>query len=88
LSLIRSAWQACFGEDITQKRRTGPDQFRAFCPSHSERNPSCDVSIAKDAWICRACGASGGYLALVIAAGYATTKGEAASWLERHGVRL
>ena len=86
--MIDRVWQAVFGETVATKRRTGPDQYRVLCPFHVERHPSCDVSLAKNTFICRSCGAAGGYLDLVIRAGNASTRAEAARWLERHGVRL
>lgn len=86
--MIREVWQAAFGEDVTTKPKSGPDQHRVLCPFHHERNPSCDVSIRKDAFICRSCGKKGGYLDVVVLAGYADTRASAARWLENHGVRL
>lgn len=78
---IRIAWKAVFGEDITSFRTSGPEQYRGLCPFHNDHTPSCDVSLTKNAFVCRVCNAHGGVLDLVIEAGYATTRAGAAAWL-------
>jgi hypothetical protein len=83
---IRTVWKAVFNEDVTGGKKSGPEQFRVICPFHHDHAPSCDVSLAKDAFICRSCGAHGGYLYVVIRAGYAENNREAMAWLERRGV--
>jgi hypothetical protein len=82
---IRLAWIVLFGCDPVTARKSGPDQHRVMCPFHSERNPSCDVSLAKNAFICRSCNTRGGTLDAVIRGGRATTRSEAAQWLRDRG---
>ena len=85
-SMIARVWELVLGEPV-KGQRTGHEQYRVRCPFHEDRHPSCDVSLAKDAFLCRSCGAAGGYTDVVIRAGYAQTKAEAMRWLARHGVR-
>ena len=82
---IRRTWILLFGCDPVTGRKSGPDQRRVLCPFHSERNPSCDVSLSKNAFICRSCNARGGTLDVVIRSRRATTRSEAAQWLRDHG---
>jgi len=86
--MIREVWQACFGQDVTAAKKSGPNQYRVLCPFHSEKSPSCDVEIVKNVFTCRSCEAHGGYLDVVVLAGNAANRREAHEWLERHGVRL
>ena len=86
--VIAEVWQLAFGESLNGKRPSGPNQVRVVCPFHADHSPSCDVSLTKDAFCCRSCGASGGYLDVIIKAGYVTSRREARDWLERRGVRL
>ena len=86
--MIEDVWLLAFGESLAGKRRSGPDQVRVVCPFHDDHSPSCDVSLAKDAFFCRSCEAKGGYLDVIVRAGYASSRSEAAAWLERRGVRL
>ena len=88
MTAIERVWFATFGESIGSKKKSGPGQVRVLCPFHQERNPSCDVSLEKNVFVCRSCGASGGYLDVPILAGNARDRREAAQWLERRGVRL
>ena len=85
--MIERVWFAVFGESLADKRRSGPKQVRVICPFHQDRSPSCDVSLAKDAFFCRSCGAAGGYLDVVVKAGLADSRRDAAAWLERRGVK-
>jgi hypothetical protein len=82
---IRHTWILLFGCDPMTSRKSGPDQHRVMCPFHSERNPSCDVSLSKNVFICRSCNARGGTLDAVICGGRATTHSEAAQWLRDRG---
>lgn len=82
---IRRAFYALFGEDLVQCPKSGPNQRRTLCKFHLERNPSLDVSLEKNVFRCRSCGASGGVLDAVILAGRAETRSEAARWLKAHG---
>jgi len=84
--MIAEVWAAVYGEELASKRRSGPDQVRVLCPWHPERHPSCDISLRKNAFICRSCGAQGGYLDVVVLAGFAHDRREAAKWLERRGI--
>ena len=84
--MIADVWLLAFGETL---HPNGKPNIRVTCPFHSpDRHPSCDVSLAKDAFCCRSCGASGGYLDVVVRAGLADTRHEAAKWLERRGLRV
>ena len=86
--MIREVWQAVFGEDITARKASGRNQFRVVCPFHDDHSPSCDVSTAKDAFVCRSCGAAGGYLDVVVRAGFADSRRSAVEWLQRRGLRV
>jgi hypothetical protein len=57
---------------------------RVRCPSakHADSHASCDLDLARSVWKCRTCGAGGGVLDMVIAAGKANHRAEAAQWLE------
>ena len=75
-------------EIATHTTVTAPERggnHRVKCPSrgHIDGRPSCDLSPAKDAFVCRSCGESGGKLDLIIAAGHAQNRRDAAVWLER-----
>jgi hypothetical protein len=82
--MIAEVWRAVFGEMIPgpHHRRTGPDQYRVLCPFHHDNHPSCDVSLAKNVFLCRSCGAKGNSLDVVILAGFAADRRQAAQWLE------
>jgi CHC2-type zinc finger protein len=82
---IRKAWRVVFGADPIDGRKSGPSQHRVLCPFHEEHEPSCDVSLSKNAFLCRSCGAKGGVLDVPICAGYVRSQAEAAKWLERVG---
>jgi hypothetical protein len=86
--MIAEVWQLAFGQSLLGKPRSGPNQVRVVCPFHDDHSPSCDVSLEKDAFFCRSCDAHGGYLDVVIRAGYAANRREAAAWLKRRGLRL
>lgn len=85
--MIREVWHAVFGEDITSKKRIAANTFRTLCPYHLENSPSCDVNTEKNVFICRSCGTSGGYLDVVVKAGYVNDRRQARIWLERRGVQ-
>jgi 5S rRNA maturation endonuclease (ribonuclease M5) len=57
---------------------------RVICPSaiHNDSEPSCDLSPAKNSWICRSCEAKGGVVDLPIAAGLAANRVESFTWLK------
>lgn len=59
-------------------------RYLVICPSreHSDTHPSCHLTPAREAWICRSCGAKGGKLDLVVAAGHVDDRAGAARWLE------
>jgi CHC2 zinc finger len=82
---VRRAWSLAFGYDIVSKKKSGPDMYRTLCPFHDERNASCDVSLSKNSFICRSCGAHGGTLDVIVRAGYATDRRDAAQWLKDRG---
>jgi len=54
------------------------------CPvtGHEDNHPSCLMNEVADRWRCLACGARGGMLDVVIAAGHAVDRAGAARWLE------
>lgn len=85
--MIEKVWLRLYGEDVTTKKRTGPQQFRVLCAFHEDRHPSCDISVAKDAFICRSCGAAGGYLDVIIREGLALNRSDAMRWIERNGLK-
>ena len=87
LLLIAEVWFATFGEQLHDKRRSGPDQVRVVCPFHADHSPSCDVNLKKDVFLCRSCGAKGGYLDVLIHAGLVQSRRDAAAWIERRGLR-
>lgn len=82
---IRQTWIFCFWDDPATHKKSGLNQYSVLCPFHAERHPSCDVSLEKNVFICRSCGAKGGALDTIILAGYAQTRSEAAKWLEARG---
>jgi hypothetical protein len=53
-----------------------------LCPLHSEKTPS--FTIFRGGFYCHGCGAKGGIAALIIALGFASTRAEAAIWIEEH----
>lgn len=61
---IANVWQQLYGEDLATKPiKAG--QVRVHCPFHRDHNPSCDVHLDKDTFLCRSCGTGGGILTLV-----------------------
>lgn len=54
------------------------------CPvnEHEDRHPSCLLDETRNRWRCLSCGAKGGMLDCVIAAGHAVDRAGAARWLE------
>ena len=85
--MIEKVWFSLYREDIKTKKTSGPSQYRVLCPFHRESNPSLDISLAKDAFICRSCGASGGYLDLIIREGLADNRCDAMRWIEERGLK-
>ena len=47
-------------DNIATIKTTDPDQLKACCPFHDDKNPSLSISISKGAYYCFACGAKGG----------------------------
>ena len=45
-------------------------------------HPSCDLDLVKNVWKCRSCQVGGGIVTLIIAAGQAKSRPEAAVWLQ------
>ena len=88
MTSIRDAFRAAFGEDVAAGRKTGPTQHRVRCAFQEDHHPSLDVDVAKNVYACRSvnCGAHGGVLDLIVAAGYAGDHREAAQWLRRRGL--
>jgi hypothetical protein len=86
--IIREVWMAVHGDDPTVGALSASEQHRVVCPYHFEKNPSCDVSISKNAFKCRACPAEGGVLDVVVLAGEARTRAEAITWLASRGVSV
>ena len=80
---IARVWRALYGDDPSDGKRSAPMQYRVTCPFHADRNPSCDVSISKDTFICRSCGAAGGVLDLVMRE-LACEHAEARAWIAAH----
>lgn len=87
--MIAEVWRRLYGEDVASGRKVGPDQYRVRCPAHQpDRNPSCDVNVAKDVFFCRSCEAGGGFLDLIVAAGDATDRESAKRWMRQQGFVL
>lgn len=42
-----------------------------LCPSHPDQKPSASYNVEKHVWVCRVCGAGGGYVNLTEALGWA-----------------
>lgn len=41
-----------------------------LCPSHVDNHPSASYNTEKHVWVCRVCGAGGGYVSLTEALGW------------------
>jgi hypothetical protein len=77
---IADVYQALRGEAL-------PDGGRGFCLAHDDtNNPSCDYERDKDTFHFKTCEASGGVLALVVAAKAAPTLRGAGQWLKAKGL--
>ena len=65
---IVNVWRRLYAEELEDKPRVNgrPDEVRVHCPFHQDEHPSCDVNLAKDAWICRSCGMGGGVTTLIV----------------------
>ena len=64
-------------------RRLGRSaQVRCPVSGHEDRHPSCLLDEVRNRWRCLSCGAKGGMLDCVIAAGHALNRAGAAVWLE------
>lgn len=86
-AVIEDVWRLAFGESLREKKSSANGRVRVTCPFHDDQHPSCDVSLTKDVFYCRSCEAGGGYLDVIVRAGYAADHREAAAWLERRGLR-
>ena len=51
--------------ELTELRRSGPDQFVGRCPLHDERTGSFTITVSKQLFHCFGCGAGGDALELV-----------------------
>jgi hypothetical protein len=85
--MIGQIWEALYGESLESKTRGNRSSVLVSCPFHFEKTGSCNVDLKKNVFHCFGCGAQGGYLDLVVRAGFAATRREAAAWLERRGIR-
>lgn len=50
------------------KPRPGRNELRVLCPSHGDTDPSCDLDLDRNIWVCRVCSAGGDVIDLVIKA--------------------
>ena len=57
---------ASYGIDL-KKDGTRPEQFKALCPFHDDKNPSLKVNTAKNVYHCFVCEAKGNILEFVMA---------------------
>jgi hypothetical protein len=48
--------------------RPGRNEMRVICPVHKDNFPSCDLDLDRNIWVCRACGAGGDAIDLIIKA--------------------
>src|SRR5437870_4251772 len=78
---ITRVFAAVFGSWRSANGRKTGNELRVLCPFHADHEPSLDLNDKKGVFICRACGRSGGTLDLVIHAGKACTRREAAAYL-------
>lgn len=80
---ISKVWEALFCERIEHAKKVTPGQVRVLCPFHRDTNPSMDVHLEKDQWLCRACGEGGGIVRLV-ARELGVDEDSARTWIARH----
>jgi len=60
-------------------------EYQITCPLHDERRPSCSINVDTGKWICFAgCGA--GDIQLLVQLMKKSTKGEARTFIEQHGI--
>lgn len=86
-SIFRRAGVRRVYELLTGRTVEGPSHLKRAqvrCPhaSHEDAHPSCDLELFQNVWKCHACGAGGGVADMIIAAGKARDRAEAARWLE------
>jgi KaiC/GvpD/RAD55 family RecA-like ATPase len=88
LPSVRETYQRLTGRDpLASTLRPARDTFAVPCVSaanhrHGDASPSLHIDVVKDVWICRVCAESGGKSAdLVVHAGIARDRSEAANWL-------
>lgn len=55
-------------------------------PAHPDKHPSCTINACKALFYCHACGAGGGVLDLVVFAGLANSRHDAATFLRERGM--
>jgi hypothetical protein len=65
---LRLVYERLTTYSTANARRRG-DELRVICPVHEDQHPSCDLNLARGLWICRACGASGDAVGMVLARG-------------------
>ena len=63
---------------------SGQYLVRCAVENHKDESPSCSLNSKTDSWRCFACGNKGGKLKLIIAAGKAKNKYEAAEWIKEY----
>jgi hypothetical protein len=80
---IRDVYEYAMGLAATTHRYGGRLLVRCPDRNHEDVHPSCLLKPDLGVWRCQACGAKGGKLDLVVAAGHATSRAQAREWLAR-----
>ena len=72
---------------LNAKRKSGNEQY-FLCPCHEDHDPSLQINVDKNCWLCGPCGAKGNAWALVafLIGCDPSDKQEIAPWLRDHGL--
>jgi 5S rRNA maturation endonuclease (ribonuclease M5) len=79
---VRRAYELTTGRSVVQQSHSTIARVRCPSSTHEDTHASCDLDLFENVWKCRTCAAGGGVADVIVAAGKARDRAEAARWLE------